>query len=680
MASDNRQVYQTPPQDLSRLAEALSDLAETFPDLHRADLRIEADGTRYRLLLPHWHDSPAAPEALVRSLRTRLSEAYARVFGQAFDSRTLSRDLSGMGGVETMAALAFRAASLTLDGAPPEGDRLALIEEGAEAELAQILRRGRDASVLVASGGGTIFCARFSSRSEEGALVAGRVASRASGASILCRHVTPGGMLWLAEARGVDPVTLVAFGRILSGLAAAGLLAEGEELILWDRPGRGLTLLRLPPAAPTPVEDFAADKETLQPISVEVLRLDADPAALRVLQDKLVAPRFPIGYRVAVEPVPAWIGGESDLEHLTERISELQAEVRQIQGLAAPQRRLLRFSDDQLPALADGLRRMPSAMRNSPDLTFATAHATGRAGPAHFVLYNPAVVSFDGRLPEYYWRVQTENRPIGFWLDPGAALALMTDPEAPLVFVPDRHRLIPGIDSFGAGIGATLRLVLGRLFADAAEITENPVRQAAFVFTPSPDASFELEVEVLAADMFRPVQLQLKWINDHLLLRSPAVVRPEDVTNLAEELYSGRLARALQAEAEVARLDLAATWAAAGETLAAQIGQLGLRLQTEIAQSVERIDLSRSFLQKAKARIREVDAEVAYVRKALAESEARLTPLRDLPKRGTERRQDFVVELLAELENGLATVEEAARRIEAYQERITQIQYQLRGY
>lgn len=680
MASDNRQVYQTPPQDLTRLAEVLADLAETFPDLRRADLRIEADGSRYRLLLPHWNDRPGAPEALVRGLRTALAEAYARVFGHAFDSRTLSRDLSGMGGVQTMAALAFKAASLPLDGLPPEGDRLALIEEGAEAELAQILRRGREGSVLVASDGGAIFCARFSSRSEEGALVAGWVASRASGASILARHVTPGGLLWLAEAQGVDPAAQVAFGRILTGLVKAGLLAEGEELILWDRPDRGLTLLHLPPAAPVPVEDFAADKETLQPISVDVLRLDPDPAALRALQDKLLAPRFPIGYQVAVEPVPAWIGGESDLEQLTERISELQAEVRQIQGLAAPQRRLLRFSDDQLPALADGLRRMPAAMRDSPDLTFATAHATGRAGPAHFVLYDPAVVSFDGRLPEHYWRAQTEDRPIGFWLDPGAALALMTDPEAPLVFVPDRHRLVPGFDSFGAGIGATLRLVLGRLFADAAEITEDPARQAAFVFAPSPEASFELEVEVLAADMFRPVKLQLKWINDHLLLRSPVVVRPEDVSTLAEELYAGSLARKLQAEAEAAKAGLAETWALAGEALSGQIGQLTARLQAEIAQSVERIDLSRGFLQKASARIREVDAEVAHVRKALTESEARLAPLRDLPNRATERRHAFVLDLIAELESGLATVEEAARRIEAYQERIAQIQYRLRGY
>lgn len=685
---DSRQAFDTPPVALDHLPDVLAGLSALFADLRAADLRLSHRGDRdFALLLPHWSASPHCDEARVRHLQTRLAESLGSHAARPYDPHSRMPRSVNFETLEPLAGIAARAIALLcrprLDPAE-EGLRLALIDmerAGAETLAADTLRRARDPAYMIgqdAAAGRRFAVLRLSNDSERGATLNGLRAVEGPRLPLLARCETPGGTIWLDEDQHTEPARRGTLGQILTGLRLAGLLAPDEELLLCRVPESDLWLIRLAAAAPfAPPDEITDAQEPPQPATVVTLQLIPEAAAREALAARVIEAQFPIGYQVRLETVPARIGDEASIEHLTERIHELTAEIETIRALAAPQMRLLRFSDRQLPALVDGLRRMPPSMQTQDALTFASAHAAGRVGPAHFVLYDPGRVSFDGRLPEYYWRGETDDHPISYWLDPHAALAMLRDPAAPLIFVPERQRLLPPIDSFGGNIGQTLRLVLGRLFAETGGLAEDPGRRPVFVFSPGTEADFALDVEVLAQNSFRPLHLRLKWINDHMLVRSPRFVAEDRLEQLADDLYDGRIADELRAEAGLARDALQREWARVQAGIGAEIGRLSELLREEIALCAERLNQSHDFLGHARRRVALIDAEVNAARQQLLSHETGARDLRALPVEQADARQDFVIGLLAEMENGLRTIETAAGRIAEHRARIAELEQQV---
>lgn len=670
--ADNRQVMRLAAL---RGHEALAFIAALAPHLaaaSAADLRcaMAADGTM-TLFLPHWNTPPHHPEAKVRSLRDAIAVALQAATGEARDLSKVgvaSRDLAGTQDVAAAAMMAlYRAAEAVGDGQLMQARKLAVIA-GTPDQVAQmvaaVVRRSRHAALIVGSEAAqTVAVVRLSELSEDGATLDGLragLAADAGGLVLLAPVETPGGTLFLPSGRGLSPEARAAAGLVLRGLVAAGMLAADTDLLLFG----AVTAYALPrDTGFVPAEELVVEAGKGDWLSLRLLAVQPSQAAAEALAARIIDRRFPVGYRIALRPLPDRMRADADVEQLREEIEEREAEIALIRALAAPQLRLLRFSDAQLPALVDGLRRMPPAMQRDAGLTFATAHAAGRAGPAHFVMYDPAVVAIEGHLPEYYWRAETEDRPMCYWVDPPSAAAMTGAAGEPLIFVPLRSHIDPPVASFGGRLDQTMRLVLGNLFADAAPVLQDAGARPVFVFSPAADPGFEIEVELLDAARFAPLHLHLRWINDHMLVRSPRLADDAVLMRLADDLYEGEAARQLRGLVQADLAALGDAWARGADNLSSRIGALMGDLADEIGASHDRVRRTLVFLTAVKDRIEAVDSVVADARAVLADVERAARHVQGAPDDHAARRLAFVADLMAEIATGERTLAGAETRI-----------------
>lgn len=313
---------------------------------------------------------------------------------------------------------------------------------------------------------------------------------------------------------------------------------------------------------------------------------------------------------------------------------------------------------------------MPRALRENAGLKYAASHAADRAEPAHFVLYNPDQVQFDGVLPEFYWRALSDDHPIGFWLDPHAEEARASAPDEPMVFVPHGQRILPYIDSFGSSVSGTLRLVLGNLFADASAVLDDSKAQPAFVFSHLAGGRDEIGVELVDLARFAPLTLSLRWINEHILASSPRVVDREALRELAETLYAGQLARDLRksmsGEVEGLRLE----WQQAQVELVHCLDRLSDAVADEVCGLQAQLDTARRFIDMAQGRLAQVTGSLNGLGTVLGGLDEEMVVMVDELPSMAAARLAFFQQYGAEMAAGDRIMRDAETEIAALKDRI----------
>jgi len=607
----------------------LAGMADHLEAAKDCDLRlVPMQNGDVQVVMPHFDAAPHRPKDEVLALRQAAWLCATKVL----ESEPLKKDpvSRNFDEAEPIEVAIWHAVARRLHPAPPlpKGAqplrKLAVVRGADDAALravADFVRRGRHVALTVGQDQTEpVTVLAVDDDAAQGATIQGlRAANPDLTYATYAPVQTTLSRLWLPDDRDLLPDDIAATGAILSGMATAGWIAADEELALISSPGpvdgqMRVQLCRM---------KFAVDAAPMQPAVEVVSDLDmgrriefthitiapkADAAA--ALAEKVAAKNLRVGYRVALRPFPEYALDQLDIERLTDEITERQAMIDEVRAYHAPQMCLLRFNDDQVPALVDGLRRLPLPMLRNAGLLYCAAHAAERAMPAHFLLYDPAKVSLDGRLPEHYWRSQTSDHPISYWLDPHSATALRGDPGEPLIFVPSRQHISPPVASFGGTLGQTMRLVLGNLFADAEKVLARAGAKPMFVFSPAEATWAELGLELLDMQDFQPVSLSLKWLNDHIIVRSPELADRADLEAMAEALYRGDVAKRLAGTAQTAVGRLDQEWQDAIAAINARFEAVTRRLTEDLEQVAGRVALSAEFATAARHRLRMVDDAV----------------------------------------------------------------------
>lgn len=699
--SVKRDVWLLPRLRAQAVAPFLDALSPHFALAACFDLRLKLEIDGGLLALYPRPEGDAA--AQLGDLRGRIAEAFEAAGRRAaeLEGPLQAADIAGMPSLRD-GLYDFIWSLCTPDSpdeaaASPTGLRVIIdsrMAAGGEAVFAELVRRSRDARFLVSSDKVTVL--DLDDAAGRGAMVEGFIArGLPAGVTLLRRHAIAAISVWLPQGVNVPDGVRGLVTRLLNAMAEAGLLDRAGDLhLVPGADGRGLAIWLQAEATPeagsdlTDVAQLAGmiagpdQADDLGPaLQFSVLHLRPDADALRALNERLNDRRFPLGYRISLAPVPGHLRGGDDIEWLRAEIDEREALIALIQALGRPQRRLLRFTDAQLPALVDGLRKMPRALREDRGLLYAAAHAAGRAEPAHYVLYDPDLVQFEGVLPEVYWRAVTEDQPIAFWLDPLAEEARDDRAEEPMVFVPQGHHILPGVDSFGSSVSGTLRLVLGNLFADASAVLEAPGARPAFVFldlkgAPGRDAARgdEIGVELLDLSRFAPLTLSLRWINEHILASSPRVADPEARRELAESLYAGQLARALRdaagGEVEALRLE----WQQVQAELFDNLDTLTAAVTREVAEIQARLVSVRRFVDMSHARMAEVTGALNRLGAAVGAVDETLDQTAGTIPQLEQERIAFVARYLAEYRAGERLIDDASRDLTVLRARLRSLE------
>jgi hypothetical protein len=702
-----RDVWVLPRLRARAVAPFLARLAPHFGFADAQDLRLRLDDEGNLVVLCPLPDGGAD----LQLLHGRLAEAFEAAGRRGAELENLpaqSRDIKAEPALLEGILIWVRQQLVPQSAGPPNGQDSAALRaivtgvDTSPAVFAALVRRSRDARFLV--GGQGVALLDLSDDPARGATVAGlRASGLPPGATLLARHSLEAMSVWLPEGITFAEDMRETLSAVLNGLVEGRLLAPGAELhLLTGQDGAGVAVVlppdpvSIPAGQPVP-EDQLVDAATLgmaidppqQPdeigpaLRLSVLTLHPEPQAQRDLNTRLNDRAFPLGYRISLAPVGAISRSDEDIERLRSEIEEREARIALIQALGRPQLRLLRFSDAQLPALVDGLRKMPRALRENAGLRYAATHAAGRAEPAHFVLYDPETVQFDGVLPEFYWRAVTEDHPIAFWLDPHAEDARDGNPDEPRVFVPQGERILPYIDSFGSSVKGTLQLVLGRLFADGSAVLDAKGAEPAFVFralakdTDKTLGSDEIGVELVDLVRFAPLKISLRWINDHILASSPRTADPADLRELAETLYAGQLAqdmrKAMQAEVD----GLRGGWAQAQEDLLGCMDDMVAAVAREVGQTRLLMENARRFVDLSRGRLAEVTQSLNGLGAAVGGLDAPLAEMAaDLPGLAAGR-VTFVEQYQAEYETSQKLLEDTRAEIAALREKMERLATEL---
>lgn len=686
------QGYLAPWVEAVHLGPWMAAIAQRALAFETAGLRFEAQpDLSIRPFLPHWNSKPNRQREEVLALRQAVAEAYETVSLQTYDpsrSSDLPMDLSRT--IDLSGALVL---GIVASSAPVGADfemqsrgRLAVFVGGvpdlAEPVSAALRRaRGPALSVFNMEEQAALAVISLNDDSDAGGTLDGLRAGAPEAFDLLAPVETASGIVWLDSRRDVPKERRGTVSAILNGLRSLGFMDEAQELVILPDRDEGYRFAAIPAERrQMPVAEIAAQTAPETLLSVTALRPVASEEAGRALVERLTSQRFPVGYRVALTPLPDTMRGEPDIELLREEIAEREAEIDLIRALAAPQMRLLRFADAQLPALVDALTHLPTADLRNADFCYAAGHAAGRAEPAHFLLYDPARIAVEGLLREYFWRQKTEDRPMRYWLDPHAARAMEQEANfRTFVFVPVGQRLVPAIDGFGGGLDGTMRLILGNLFAHASAVLEAPDAQPLFLFSPPGNDRADMEVELLDMRWFQPVHLSLRWLNDYMIVRSPRLADRSTLSRLAEDLYEGEIADRLRHEARERAEALRLEWAESQAALQAQIdGVLGHMVE-EIRQTTDRLRLGRTFLEEARQYISDLDQKIEAAHQRILEAQEGAAGIVGLTPDLMQDRFEMVANLLAEMELGDQAMAEAERQVVAQAERIDALERKLRS-
>ncbi len=242
---------------------------------------------------------------------------------------------------------------------------------------------------------------------------------------------------------------------------------------------------------------------------------------------------------------------------LIEQIRTLERKLALAMALRAPQFRLLRFTSRQTEAMVDALRRMPPEIIARGAIRYGF-HAT-RNSPSgvHYLGWLDSEATPESHFGEHFWRAQTEDQPMRYWVDPAWA-RFYVDQAGRVksrIMVPEGYRLSPTLHAFDQD---DMDAVLRNRLAEGHEVPDQPI----YLVSPSKVAGFTHSIEILDFAALKPLKTQVGWISNVLQVlpelhlaefveqAADLSVRRQILDNLSNGLKATRDGL-LQAEAEL---------------------------------------------------------------------------------------------------------------------------------
>jgi hypothetical protein len=313
-------------------------------------------------------------------------------------------------------------------------------------------------------------------------------------------------------------------------------------------------------------------------VTFELLDLKAGEKGMDALGAELQTAAPEVGYRLELRTTRHL--DQEKVERLYEEKARIEYQIAYRESITRPRPVLLRFTQRQLPALADVIRGFPMRIIHEGGLKYGFQATKAHPSGFHFIYLDPweaAQVSLDP-LPLYEG---LDPWPMRFHLDPFWARYYFDQGGTALVFVPDGTALFPPIHDWDRqSMDVYLREVMQQWFAGEAGVLDIPANPV-FVFDGAPKPRAEIRITVLDRDELEPLHMRLGWLNDNLTV-AYAVGIENLVTNLAKDITWQEIYRETTAEAEELRKDFETAADGASRRVAEVISVLTSSLTEEV--------------------------------------------------------------------------------------------------
>jgi hypothetical protein len=386
------------------------------------------------------------------------------------------------------------------------------------------------------------------------------------------------------------------------------------------------------------------------------------------------------GYRLHLRPSHYVNPQDNEREILLQQVAEIALQLIELDVQTFPQPRLYRFSQSQLPALADMLRvylpdNLPAARNfladsvqnplladmlrdteHSPRIRYLFHANTDRdqAG-VHYLLVDADII-MNNMDPMAWWRPGIGERPMHFWVDPLWAFYYRETQQKSLVFVPHGTRMHPIFHSWGVD---SMHKYLQDVFrTQVDDLPEHPI----YVFDGELGEGEDLYVEVLDLDKFAPITSPdvLSGLNKNLVI----LHHMPDTARLIEKMATACARQRLEGEVTETAATVHAKFEKQTKEVAKQFETDTASLLMFLAKSYDDlVKESKTFGEKAKKLNDEI--RHLYNLHGLMRDGTIPTTRQTLSDTAAQRDQ---MEL--EIERKKGTVEQSIQRSDALQEKL----------
>ena len=302
-------------------------------------------------------------------------------------------------------------------------------------------------------------------------------------------------------------------------------------------------------------------RQASREIAFDIPKLESSREALSRLRHAIADGKQHVGYRLELRPTQHREPIDQERARLYERQAEIDYKLAYLDSISRAKPQLLRFTQKQLPALAAMVRALPQQVlrQGFPRYAFQ-ALENDPAGGYHYLFVDPREVVLTDLDPLPAWQT-SEDPPMRFWLDPFWARYYHDDLNQCLVFVPQNSALFPTLHGWETATmdGYMRDLVEAWFKGHTGTVPQAPLYVFDGAFGEGTSAGERpLKLAVLDAAAFGPLNLQLGWINDHLVIADaiglqPFIEKMADASTIAH--LADQLARnAATYEAEFDRL------------------------------------------------------------------------------------------------------------------------------
>ena len=335
--------------------------------------------------------------------------------------------------------------------------------------------------------------------------------------------------------------------------------------------------------------------------SFDIVSLNNNPDALQQLQNEIRQLDPQIGYRLRLRKTRYRRPNENEHKRLTLAQIEINERIAELTSLGTPRPMLFRFSQDQLPVLADVLRSYP--VQELARLRYAFQGTTDRFSEGvHYLIVNPDVVMVE-LDPLIYWDTYGVQL-MRFWLDPHWARFYRRNENKAFVFVPHGMTLYPTMHSWGATtMDAYLRDILGDKYhggSGVSTLSNAPL----YLFDGDAKSDSELYLTILDRNQFAPLDsVRIGWLNDNLSLLD-AVGVDSFIEQMADHTKQQRIAESVREATQGAETKFEKIATQINKTMVQITNDLTTCLTTELKRIV---DETEDLTQKAQALQRRVE-------------------------------------------------------------------------
>lgn len=399
----------------------------------------------------------------------------------------------------------------------------------------------------------------------------------------------------------------------------------------------------------------------------EVYDLTATETALPQLREAIEEAEPHVGYRLELRPTRHREPIETERIRLREQQIELEYKLAYLDSVVQPRPTLLRFTQKQLPALADVIRSFPERIIREGILKYGFQATDSDPAGLHFIFVEPQHATMTELDPLLRWQ-DLDDRPIRFWLDPYWARYYHDQGNECLVFVPQGTALFPSMHAWDVGsMDHYMRAIMGHWFHGHHGVADIPAKPI-YIFDGEAHPDAQIQISVLDQAKLQPLQTQLGWLNDNLIIMDAAIGVEAFIQEMAREVTRRDLARCIEREASAAEKTFAATAKRTSDRIAAKTIELTKVITEKINRIIEETVKTTAEIRQLDQRLQKQKA----IRTDMDKVSNRVDKLTKQTRKQSKDVKGFTKSLEEEVKSALVAAEKSRKRI--YEQVSTEIE------